>query len=113
MYIDIFGFLIIAGLVWWLTYHFFYSPKARINRLWEEVFKISYKIGEQKRKQEYSNFVRVGWGPFSMVADESVIEKKEKMINALLDYYFNPNNEEDKEYIEQNRAKFKNRLSKN
>ena len=93
MYINLFSFLLIVALVWWLTYQFFYSPKARIKRLWEEVFKISFRIGEQTKK-----------GESPIPEDVNAVNKKKRLINALLDYYFNPENEEDKEYIEQNKA---------
>jgi hypothetical protein len=84
-----------GGLVaWGLVYEFLYSPKARIKRLWKEVFLISSKIYEQKKLSEgtYDPLVR---------AYEKIIEKKEKMIGSLLEYYFDP--EEDGEYIHENK----------
>ncbi|MEK7652274.1 MAG: hypothetical protein AAB351_03720 [Patescibacteria group bacterium] len=75
----------------------FYSPKAHINSLWKEIFKLSFKIGSLKGV----------WYPYgdTLRKDRYEIEreKKRKIINALLDYYFD--DEKDKEYIEENKAK--------
>lgn len=79
-------------------YEFFYSPKARVRRLWKEVFTISHEIGKYNSKDSVED---------SSVKEpyEKTMRKKEKMINALLDYYFDP--EEDREYIKENRPENK------
>jgi len=79
---------------WLLIYLYFYSPKARIERLWEEVLKIAFKKKEQEKITGDVHDLLAG-------EYEKIIRKKHKMINALLDYYFNP--KEDGEYIEENR----------
>lgn len=76
----------------------FYTPKSRIRRLWNEIFKIEKLKAENIKKSGdpvLFNFILSHY--------ELPIEKKKKMINALLDYYFDP--EVDAEYIEENRPK--------
>ena len=86
--------IIVALVSWWLTYEVFYSPKARVRSLWAEIFKLAYKVAEQKKQ-------------FTDIPDpladayEKIINKKKLMINALLEYYFDP--EENQEYIEENK----------
>lgn len=71
-----------------------FSPKAQIKELWKQIFKLSYKIGELRKKNPE-------FDPLSewLYTEES--NKHGKMINALLEYHFDPEN--DKEYIEENR----------
>lgn len=87
--------LIILGttfITFVILYEFLFSPQARIRILWKEIFKIDTKIGEMKNNGGYNPMIGLC---------EDIILKKKKMINALLDYYFNP--EEDEEYIKENR----------
>ncbi|KKS91487.1 MAG: hypothetical protein UV65_C0005G0019 [Parcubacteria group bacterium GW2011_GWF2_43_11] len=86
----------IISATWLLTYVYFYSPKARIERLWKEIFRITF------RKKEQEKISRDICNPL-VEEYEKMIRKRYKMINSLLDYYFDP--EEDQEYIEENRPK--------
>lgn len=100
--------LLLICIGWWAGYIFWYSPKAQIKRLWKQIHQITFALEKDKKEHPdiiwgICRLVRVGWWIFSYIADESVIEKKGKMINALLDYYFNQ--EEDAEFIEQNKYK--------
>ncbi len=83
-----------AFITWVLAYEGFYSPKARIKRLRKEIYTISSEIGKL-----YTNDSVVD--SLTLKPYENAIHKKEKMINVLLDYHFDP--EEDQEYIEENR----------
>lgn len=88
--------LIIGGIIGGLiTYELWFSPKAMIEKLWKEVFKFSHEIGKLKKLNE-----EVGWR-INIGAWQKQIDKREKLINALLEYYFDP--EEDEEYISENR----------
>jgi len=93
-------FIILSTVVitWIIINEVFYSPKARIKRLWKEIFTIAHKIGKYNSEDSVAD---------SVVKEpyERVIQKKKKMISSLLDYYFNP--EEDQEYIEENRPETK------
>ena len=91
--ISILKILFIVFVVWGVVYEVFYSPKARIRRLWKEVLSISFKIGEQKKiSPDIHN---------PLIAEyRSIIERKKKMISALLEYYLDP--EKDEEYIHEN-----------
>lgn len=77
-----------------VVYEFLYSPKAQIKRLWKEIYKISFQIGKSKKIFEND------YDPFAAEC-KKIIDKKEKMINALLEYYFDPEN--DTEYIQENK----------
>ena len=85
----------IAFLTWLLIHEVFYSPKAQIKRLWKEVFVLTHKMSKYNSSNSFVD---------SIVKDpyEKVIHKKKQMINALLDYHFDL--EEDQEYIEENRS---------
>lgn len=89
--------LIILGtavITWVVTSELFYSPKARVRQLWKEVFKLAQKVGEQKKRfPDIPNPLADAY--------EKIIYKKKQMINALLEYHFDP--EEDQEYIQENR----------
>lgn len=92
----IFSIIFISIFITWsYAYIFFYSPKAQIKRLWEEIFEYSFKINEQ-------NKLGYDFNPLITIY-EGIIMKKEKMIHALLDYYFN--HEEYNEYVRDNRPK--------
>lgn len=79
------GTLVGAGF----AYHFLYSPKAMIKKLWKEIYKL--------------NELKVGGSKDSVMAyvvngstDESIAKRKE-IINSLLNYL---DSENDKEFIE-------------
>ena len=91
----IFTSLISILITWWSIYELFYSPRARIKKLWEEVFSIASKIHDINKKYPEGSL-------FVIRAYEKEREKRDTMINTLLDYYFDP--EEDREYVEENRA---------
>lgn len=65
---------------WGLVYEYYYSPKARIKKLYREISKLKLL------------------SPSDSLIVLTEANKKGKMINALIDYYFDP--VEDKEYIE-------------
>jgi hypothetical protein len=89
--LTIFGTVIIT---WLIVRELFYSPRARVKKLWKGISRLSREVGEQNKR-----FPDV---PNPMVdVYEKIIYKKKRMINALLDYHFDP--EEDQEYIEENR----------
>ena len=83
-----------ALTTWVFLYEYLYSPKARIRRLWNEIFVISHETGKHSSEDSVAD---------SLIKEsfEKAIQKKEKMINSLLDYYFDP--EEDRGYIEENK----------
>lgn len=81
-------------VTWILIREYFYSPKARVKRLWKEIYIISYKINKWRTTDSVLNSLTLE--PY-----ENAIRRKKKMVNALLDYYFDP--EEDREYLEENR----------
>lgn len=81
-------------ITWEVVYNFFYSPKAQIKRLWKEVFIIEHEISKYNSEDSVADsFIKAPY--------ENAIRRKKKMINALLNYCFNP--EEDREYLEENR----------
>ncbi len=90
----LFVFLFGGLVAWGVVYELLYSPRATIKRLWKEIFTVSYKMGDiRKRLGENYN------DPLTK-AYERINEKKKKMIKTLLEYYFDP--EEDEEYIREN-----------
>ena len=91
---EIIKIVVIVVVIGLISEYYFSSPKAQVKRLWKEILEISFKMG--KLKKEFPSI------PSSIIYEyEKVIHKKEKMINALLDYYFDP--EDDQDYIEDNR----------
>lgn len=76
---------------------FFYSPKNHIKELWEEIYDFMFKIREWEIKTHDIPYFSDSFGL------QSKIEKRKKLINALIDYYFDPEEDEDKEYIQENR----------
>jgi hypothetical protein len=87
-------FLFGALVMWLIAENTIYSPKARIERLWKEIFAITTKIVEQEKR-----FGKI-YNPLVNLYEKENLKKK-KMINALLEYYFKP--EEDEEYIRENK----------
>lgn len=96
-------FLGIVFLTWWFFYNFFYSPRALIKRLWKKELKLASELGKMRKGVEMPEVIE---GINSVYLPH--MEKNGKMINALLDYYFDP--EEDEEYIQENRYNDKNKL---
>ena len=84
----------IAFLTWLLIHEVFYSPKAQIKRLWKEVFVLTHRMSKYNSDDSFVD--SIAKDPY-----EKVIHKKKQMINALLNYHFDP--EEDQEYIKENR----------
>ncbi len=73
-----------------LSYHFFYSPKARVKRLWGKIYRLSSIFKNPEVLPAYVTY-----------PTELAKNKIGKEINSLLDNEFDP--EEDKEYIETNK----------
>lgn len=82
-----------AVITWFVTNELFYSPKAQIKRLWKEVFALTKELAKYNGKDSVAD---------SVVREpyEKAIRKKKEMIRVLLDYHFDP--EEDQEYIQKN-----------
>ena len=75
-----------------LAYHFFYSPKAMIKKLWKEIFKLTQFKVDDKKDSVMAYIVNK--------SPDEAIEKRKKMINALFGYL---DHEKDKEFIEQHK----------
>lgn len=88
--------LFISGASWYAVYSNLYSPEARIKKLWNEIFEMTNIINGYEREDNVATFIITD--PY-----KNQIVKKKKMINALLDYYFD--SKEDEEYIVGNRPK--------
>lgn len=97
MSIDI-GELIYAIMLiclgWWVCYNFWYSPKAQIKRILKQMYKLPIKFSRMKRKYDQPE-IKIN----SACIEQ--LKSRNKFINALLDYYFEP--EEEKEYIQEKR----------
>lgn len=84
---DIIIFLIGAWVGGELAFHFIYSPKAQVKRLWKKIYKLNqFKIdcGDDSARD--------------FLVNDSVysnISNQKKKINILLNYYFDPEKDED------------------
>ncbi|TSA44100.1 hypothetical protein D4R51_04485 [bacterium] len=88
---------IIAFLcVWWVIYKIFYSPKARIRILLRQIYRIPIKM--ERKKRDYPEMA----DRLSEICEESLVIRY-NMIDSLLNYYFDP--EEDGWYIKEIRDK--------
>ncbi|OGL65540.1 hypothetical protein A3B21_01590 [Candidatus Uhrbacteria bacterium RIFCSPLOWO2_01_FULL_47_24] len=78
--------------IWLIIYEVFYSPKGRIRQLRRAIYRIPIKIARLKRKMpdEAKHFDEMC---------EKALNARYKMINALLDFHFDP--DEDREYIKE------------
>lgn len=81
---------------WLIIYNLFFSPKARVRRLFKEIYKIPIKLARLKRSR------------LDLTSDisqkcEIELNSRYKMINALLEYNFD--SEIDKEYIKEMKEK--------
>ena len=75
----------------------FYSPKSHIKQLWKEILELT------KSKKGFDDKNDAGYRLISSRFDKPIANRK-NLINALLDYYFDPEkNEKDEEYIRENR----------
>lgn len=84
--------ILVIFLTWFLTYNLFYSPRAQIRRLLKQMFNIPIKLARAKRDLgDEDNYLRN--------TCKKALEARYKIIIALLDFYFHP--EEDREYIEE------------
>jgi len=88
--------IIITLLICWLIYVGLYSPRARIRRLWKQIYRIPIKM--ERAKKDFPDRA----DHFSERCQKA-LRIRYNMINALLDYHFDP--EEDKEYIKENKDK--------
>ena len=77
---------------WSLVYNLFYSPRAQVRRLSKQMFNIPIKLARAKKKFDDKD-------NYFYDACKKALESRYKIIIALLDFYFDP--EEDKEYIEE------------
>lgn len=93
---TIFYILLAIGGTWWFVYERYYSPKAMVKTLWNEIFELTNVIKKIKDGSKDSFLADTANAPF-----EKQIERRKIVIKALLGYYFDP--EEDEEYIEDNR----------
>ncbi|MCU0680139.1 MAG: hypothetical protein MUF50_02425 [Planctomycetes bacterium] len=95
---KIFYLILVILATWWITSSFFKkyvcSPRARVEKLWKEIFSIAQIMDKEKNNSAKS---------FLYISYQYGINEKYKMINALLDYYFNPKNEDDRSYIQENK----------
>ena len=82
--------LIILGtivLTWFVANELFHSPKARIKILWREIFKLTREITKYNSEDSVADsLIKKSY--------EKAISKKKKMINALLDYHFDSEEDE-------------------
>lgn len=78
-----------------ILYVKYFSPKARIQRLWKEVFKLTYELAEIRKKADGMTLYHFN------VSYGKAIRKRYSLINGILDYYFDP--EEDESYIKEHR----------
>lgn len=92
--------IISFGITWLFLYEYLYSAKAQIKRYWKEIFEITVIIAKIRNagKDLEGNEVY----PIDLSEFEYQIKNRKKIINALLDCYFDL--EEDQEYVEENRA---------
>ena len=83
-------YLLVTFLIWWMLYAFLYSPKARIRRLFKEIYNIPIRIARPKRNVPEAN---------NDGSDKcrAMLTSRYKMIEAILEYNFDT--ETDKEYI--------------
>ncbi|MBU0707573.1 hypothetical protein KKG41_04340 [Patescibacteria group bacterium] len=83
--------VIVFLLIWLIIYNTFYSPKARIGIINRQIYRLPIKTARAKRDRPDA----------AKELDEmcnKALNIRYKMISALLDYHFDP--DEDKEYIE-------------
>jgi hypothetical protein len=88
---------IILIILWIAIYNILYSPKARIRIILRQINRMPLKVAKAKRKMpdEAKRFDE---------AQEIALNKRHKMLDALLSYYFDP--EKDKEYIDEVKKNF-------
>jgi replication-associated recombination protein RarA len=92
MILKLLSFLAIILATWFILDQYYYSPKNQIKRLWNKVHKLSELINKLG-----SDYIP----DYISDSPKDKINKIGKVINSLLDYHFD--SEEDKEYIEENR----------
>ena len=79
---------IVAGLI---LEHYFYSPNAQIKRLRKEILELTSKIIWLKKEPPNISDVTT---PI-IYEYEKKIQKKKKLINELIDYYFDSEEDQD------------------
>ena len=73
-----------------------YNHKVQIKRLWKEIHRDAYQIGEINKK--LGNF-----DPGLKYAYRQKMNRAGKLINALLEYNYPGKNEAETEYVENNK----------
>lgn len=91
--INIIIFLLGAYVGGNFAFYFIYSPKAQIKQQWKAIQRLGGAKIDFKEDSVASYIVN---SPY----DEAILKRK-KVINSLLDIYFDPGKDED--YIKQNR----------
>lgn len=87
---DLFDVVVVGGITWFLIHNIFYSPKAQIRILLRQMFNIPIKLARIKSKfGDENNYLYDNC--------KKALDIRYKVIVALIDYYFDP--EEDTEYI--------------
>ena len=87
--------LIVVVLTWLGVYTLFYSPRSRIKALKKEIIEIPIRIDRQKKEmpEESEHFDDMC---------SKAIKIRYNIIDALLEYYFDP--VADEEYIRENKS---------
>jgi len=90
MFINIIYIILLALIIWFFLDQEYYSPKARLKRLWKIVNKLSIEIN----KTSSGNFE---------INSAYLLQRNKvgKYINSILEYYFDPENDE--EYMAENK----------
>lgn len=84
-----------ALVTWWLAYHYLYSPKAQIKKLWDEVFKLTYDFRQIREAS-----TEAGWAASEGFNHQ--INKRKALIKAILEHSFDP--EKDADYIHEHKT---------
>lgn len=91
-----------AIATWFLLDEFVYGHKTQIKKLWEEILQYVDMAGKINETAE-----KVGAKTILAGASNSLKTKQDragKLINALLDYYYaDTENEDEQEYVKNNR----------
>lgn len=98
-------FIVVAtALVTWLLLHnLIYSHKSQIERLWKKVFKFAVERGKLEREGDSVAFFEI------INAYNKAADRAGRLINALLDYHYtDEEDDEEREYVHENRYEEKN-----
>ena len=93
---SLISILIVIVLTWWGLDTFYYSPKAQIKKLQKEIIQLIAKKEPLKDTPKW-----VSEDTYESFYKEAISCRK-KLIDALLEYYFDP--VADEEYIRENKS---------